>query len=50
MILGNHCTYYKNTNKINSPELLLENYENITIYSSPEHNYRWQEFSYDALD
>ena len=37
MILGNHCTYYKNTNKINSPELLLENYENITIYSSPEH-------------
>ena len=37
MILGNHCTYYKNTNKINSPELLLENYENISIYSSPEH-------------
>ena len=36
MILGNHCTYYKNTNKINSPELLLENYENITIYSSPK--------------
>ena len=36
MILGNHCTYYKNTNKINSPELLLENYEKIKIYSSPK--------------
>ena len=36
MILGNHCTYYKNTNKINSPELLLEQYDNITIYSKPD--------------
>ena len=35
MILGNHCTYYKNTNRINSPELLLEEYDNITIYSEP---------------
>ena len=37
MILGNHCTYYKNTNKINSPELLLEKYNNINIYSEPKH-------------
>lgn len=37
MLLGNHCTYYKNTNRINSPELLLEQYSNIRIYSSPEH-------------
>ena len=36
MILGNHCTYYKNTNKINSPELLLDKYSNINIYASPE--------------
>ena len=36
MILGNHCTYYKNTNKINSPELLLEQYRNIRIYSEPK--------------
>ena len=36
MILGNHCTYYKNTNDINSPELLLEQYKNITIYSKPD--------------
>jgi len=37
MILGNHCTYYKNTNRVNSPELLLEQYDNITIYSTPKH-------------
>ena len=36
MILGNHCTYYKNTNRINSPELLLENYKNISIYVNPK--------------
>jgi len=36
MILGNHCTYYKDTNKINSPELLLEKYHNINIYSEPK--------------
>lgn len=35
MILGNHCTYYKNTNRINSPELLLDSYDNINIYSEP---------------
>jgi len=36
MLLGNHCTYYKNTSRINSPELLLENYKNIKIYSEPK--------------
>ena len=36
MLLGNHCTYYKNTNRINSPELLLENYLNINVYSEPK--------------
>jgi hypothetical protein len=36
MILGNHCTYYKNTNEINSPQLLLKEYDNIEIYSKPE--------------
>ena len=36
MILGNHTTYYKNTNKINSPELLLEQYGNITIHTEPK--------------
>lgn len=32
MILGNHCVYYKNTNEINSPALLLKDYENIQVY------------------
>ena len=36
MILGNHTTYYKNTSKINSPELLLETYKNIRIYKDVE--------------
>ena len=36
MILGNHCTYYKNTNKVNSPELLLKDYRNIYVYSEPK--------------
>jgi len=35
MILGNHTTYYKNTSHINSPELLLEQYDNIRIFSEP---------------
>lgn len=35
MILGNHCVYYKNTNEINSPEVLLEDYDNISIYKNP---------------
>lgn len=34
MILGNHCVYYKNTNRVNSPELLLSDYENIHVYSN----------------
>ena len=34
MILGNHTTYYKNTNKINSPELLLEHLSNFHLYKS----------------
>ena len=34
MILGNHTTYYKNTNKINSPELLLQHLENFHLYTS----------------
>jgi DNA repair exonuclease SbcCD nuclease subunit len=36
MILGNHCVYYKNTNEVNAPDLLLDTYDNIQIYSQPE--------------
>ena len=35
MITGNHDVYYKNTNDINSPDLLLSDYENIIVYSKP---------------
>ena len=33
MIVGNHDCYYKNTNQVNSPELLLQTYSNIKTYS-----------------
>jgi DNA repair exonuclease SbcCD nuclease subunit len=33
MIIGNHDVYYKNTNEINSPGLLLQSYSNIKTYS-----------------
>lgn len=32
MIVGNHTAYYKNTNRVNTPNLLLSSYDNITIY------------------
>ena len=35
MIPGNHDTYFKNTNDVNSPTLLLEEYTNITIHQEP---------------
>ncbi len=35
MIIGNHDTYYKNTNSVNSPNLLLQTYNNVKTYSKP---------------
>ena len=35
MIAGNHDTYFKNTNDINSPELVLTEYQNIQIITRP---------------
>ena len=35
MIVGNHDTYYKNTNEVNSPGLLLSDYTNISVYDEP---------------
>lgn len=35
MLIGNHDTYYRNTNEVNSPELVLEDYDNINTISSP---------------
>ncbi|CAB5221451.1 endonuclease subunit [uncultured Caudovirales phage] len=36
MLAGNHDTYYKNTNDVNSPDLLLTEYGNIDVIHSPE--------------
>lgn len=44
IILGNHDCFYKNTNSLNSPELLLGEYDNITIYSGPK------EVQFDCLN
>jgi len=33
LVAGNHDTYYKNTNEINSVELLLKEYDNVHVYS-----------------
>lgn len=35
-IVGNHDTFFKNSNEVNSPELLLNDYKNITIYKDPK--------------
>ena len=35
VILGNHDIFYKNTTKLNSPMLLLNEYENIKVYDKP---------------
>lgn len=37
IIIGNHDTFFKSTNNLNSPSLLLQDYENITIYKEPTH-------------
>ena len=35
MLAGNHDTYYKNTNDVNSPDLLLREYSNINVIDEP---------------
>jgi metallophosphoesterase superfamily enzyme len=34
-IVGNHTAYYKDTNNINSVDLLLREYDNVIVYGSP---------------
>ena len=36
MLAGNHDTYFKNTNEVNSVDLLLAEYNNIHVISKPE--------------
>lgn len=35
MLAGNHDTYFKNTNNVNSPDLLLKEYDNINVIDTP---------------
>jgi DNA repair exonuclease SbcCD nuclease subunit len=35
-IVGNHTTYYKNTNSVNAVDLLLREYDNVKIYADPQ--------------
>lgn len=43
VFVGNHDTFYKNTNEINSPQLLLGEYDNVKTYS------KHQEVIFDDL-
>jgi len=36
MLAGNHDTYFKNTNDVNSVDLLLREYKNVTVLDAPE--------------
>lgn len=36
MLVGNHDTYFKNTNEVNSINLLLNSYDNILVFDKPE--------------
>lgn len=36
VIAGNHDTHFKNTNDVNSPDLILREYDNIVTYSTPQ--------------
>lgn len=44
VFVGNHDCFYKNTNDVNSPELLLREYDNIRLFSEPA------TVSYDGTD
>ena len=43
-IVGNHTAYYKNTNDVNAVDLLLREYDNVTVYSEAK------EVEVDGLD
>ena len=49
MLAGNHDTYYKNTNEVNSPDLLLREYDNITVIDTPQTiHLKYEDTSYDV--
>ena len=34
-LVGNHTTYFKNTSEINTLDLIIDNYDNVTVYDRP---------------
>jgi DNA repair exonuclease SbcCD nuclease subunit len=49
MLAGNHDTYYKNTNEVNSPDLLLREYDNINVIDTPQTiHLKYEDTSYDV--
>lgn len=44
MIVGNHDVHWKNTNELNSLQLLMSDYDNVTVYTKPT------EVAYDGLN
>jgi predicted phosphodiesterase len=50
ILLGNHDIAFKNTLEVNSPQLLLQEYSNITIYDAPStQNLEGDETSIDVI-
>ena len=49
MLAGNHDTYFKNTNDVNSVDLLLAEYDNINVIDSPQTiHLKYEDPSYDV--
>ena len=49
MLAGNHDTYFKNTNDVNSVDLLLREYDNITVIDSPQTiHLKYEDTTYDV--
>lgn len=36
ILVGNHCTTFKNTNAVNSPDILLKEYPNVNVIDTPQ--------------
>lgn len=50
MLAGNHDTYYKNTNEVNSPDLLLREYDNINVIDTPQTiHLKYEDMTADVL-
>lgn len=49
MLAGNHDTYFKNTNDVNSVDLLLREYDNINVIDSPQTiHLKYEDTTYDV--